>query len=560
MKPKSRPRFDAEALRELAGAKVFARGMDYHRDGLVQILAIEPARVLARVQGTEEYRAVVTGRGTKIGGECSCPAFEDWGFCKHMVAVALTANDADDDAEATGADTLGRIRQHLKAKGVDALVQMILDLAALDLALFRKLELAATITQTDDKTLAKRLTSAIDTATRVRGFVSYEEAPGWASGVDTVLDTLEELASGARAGVALDLAERAIDRIEQAVANIDDSDGHCGGLLEHAREIHLAAATASKPEPVAFARKLFAREIADGYGTFRDATRAYADVLGEVGGAEYRRLATEAWNKLPALQGRRSSSSESRDYGVLQDILDVFAEREGDLEARIALRTKELTSTWHYLQLAEFCLSQGREAEALRRAEDGLFLFEDQRPDERLVFFVADLLAKAGRTGDAEARLWQAFERAPSLELYTRLRKLAGTRGCERAIALLQARAAATAAATRSHYPAELLIRILVDEKRFADAWAAVQAHGASLGTREALAKASEKTHRGEALAVYAERVAALANTGGNPAYAEAAALIARMAGLRSSAEHASYLLQIKTRFRQKRNFMALLK
>jgi hypothetical protein len=87
-----------------------------------------------------------------------------------------------------------------------------------------------------------------------------------------------------------------------------------------------------------------------------------------------------------------------------------------------------------------------------------------------------------------------------------------------------------------------------------------VQAHGASLGTREALAKASEKTHRGEALAVYAERVAALANTGGNPAYAEAAALIARMAGLRSSAEHASYLLQIKTRFRQKRNFMALLK
>ena len=52
-------------------------------------------------------------------------------------------------------------------------------------------------------------------------------------------------------------------------------------------------------------------------------------------------------------------------------ILDFFAERDGDVEARIALRMRDLSSPWDYLQLAEFCLSQGRQDEALRRAEEG---------------------------------------------------------------------------------------------------------------------------------------------------------------------------------------------
>ena len=49
--------------------------------------------MLAQVAGTEDYRTELTGRGEDFDGECSCPAFEDWGFCKHMVATALAAND-----------------------------------------------------------------------------------------------------------------------------------------------------------------------------------------------------------------------------------------------------------------------------------------------------------------------------------------------------------------------------------------------------------------------------------------------------------------------------------
>ncbi len=106
------------------------------------------------------------------------------------------------------------------------------------------------------------------------------------------------------------------------------------------------------------------------------------------------------------------------------------------------MRAKDLSSSWGYLQLAEFCLAQGREAEALRRAEEGLWLFEDDRPDKRLVLFAADLLAKAGRKSDAGTQLRRAFEKAASLALYVRFRKFGGEAARARAVQFLEARLA----------------------------------------------------------------------------------------------------------------------
>ena len=51
MTAESLPRFDIAALKRLAEG-AFPRGEAYHRDGRVEILAIEPTRVLAQVTGT----------------------------------------------------------------------------------------------------------------------------------------------------------------------------------------------------------------------------------------------------------------------------------------------------------------------------------------------------------------------------------------------------------------------------------------------------------------------------------------------------------------------------
>lgn len=553
----TQPRFDRDALLRLAGDKVFARGLAYHRAGQVTILAIEPGRVTARVAGSEDYRAVLTGSGTRIGGECSCPAFEDFGFCKHLVATALTANDSD---PATGDGALERIRHHLRAKDTESLVAMIMDLAERDDLLFRRLDMEAATAADDDKTVLSRLRKAITDATRTGGFVHYREASDWADGVEAVLDHIAGLMPAGRAALALRLIDHALARIEKAVGEIDDSDGHCTCLLNRARDIHLAACRATRPEPVALARDLFAREVEGEWDTFDGAAELYADRLGEAGLAEYRRLATEAWAKIPPLMaGRRAADDFSSDRRRLAGILDFFAERDGDVDTRIGLRAQDLSSPWRYLELARFCLSAGRDEEALRHAEEGLWLFEDDPHDERLVNFVADLHCGAGRNGEAEIVLWRAFDKRPSLDLYQRLRALGGTAARDSAIATLRARLAKSPPQSRWSSPADLLIRVLMAESLFAQAWEAVRLHGATEGLQEALAMASETTHPREALAVYAARIDQLVEAGGNPNYGEACNLVDRMGGLRGVDEQTAHVLDLKVRFKAKRNFMKML-
>ena len=122
----SKARFGIDALRRLVGETTFSRGHEYHRAGYVEILSFGPKRVVAEVAGTENYRTVLTGRG-EDRGDCSCPAFTDRGFCKHMVAAAFAANAAGDGATDEAAGALSRISEHLKAKGAGELVNMILD-------------------------------------------------------------------------------------------------------------------------------------------------------------------------------------------------------------------------------------------------------------------------------------------------------------------------------------------------------------------------------------------------------------------------------------------------
>lgn len=552
------PRFDVETLRSVAGAETLARGQQYFRVGKVQILAIEPLRVLAQVEGSEDYRTEVFGTGKRIHGVCSCPAFAEQDFCKHMVATALAANAAGSGPKAQGVGTLSRIREHLRGKEVEALVDMIVDLAERDPDLRRKLDMAASVVQADDKALEKRLRKAIDDASLTDYFIGHREVSDWANAIHAIFDTLTELVAAGRARLALSMVERAIDRLEQSYEDVDDEAGQYSALLERARDIHLEAAGAARPEPVQFARELFVRETESDHGEFNGAASLYADVLGDQGLAEYRRLATAAWEKLPPYTREMQERREFHgNYHGPQAILDFFAERDGDIEARIALRMKNLSTPQSYLQLAEFCSEQGREAEALGWAEEGLRVFGD-RADQRLIAFAIGLLAKAGRSEEAEAHLLRAFERAPSIDLYERLCKLGGEAARQRALNILETRLA-TEKPSQWHHPADLLVRILTHDKTFDAAWETVRKHGASLDVREALARKSEATHPQEALRTYTERVDDLANAGGNPAYAGAAKLVAQMATLRSPAEQAAHLAALKVRYRLKRNLMKLL-
>lgn len=66
--------------------------MAYERGGNVVSVVESPAGVVALVQGSrpQPYRVELTTDGPFVDAECVCPAFDDEGTCKHVVAVVLT--------------------------------------------------------------------------------------------------------------------------------------------------------------------------------------------------------------------------------------------------------------------------------------------------------------------------------------------------------------------------------------------------------------------------------------------------------------------------------------
>lgn len=141
--------FDEAQLYELAGDKVFARGQGYADHGHVALLSVNDGSILAAVFGTSDYTVWLKRSGSEISGHCSCPAYEDSGFCKHMVATALVANEIIRQDEEFP-DRVGEIAGSLAQLDRSQLEKLLLEMVASDWRALRSLCLALDFDWEDD--------------------------------------------------------------------------------------------------------------------------------------------------------------------------------------------------------------------------------------------------------------------------------------------------------------------------------------------------------------------------------------------------------------------------
>jgi len=84
-------RLNKEEIRKLIQEPYFSRGEKYFKGGMIKIIAMSEDSVKARAVGSCVYNIKLTIKSSKLNGTCSCPAFYDYGPCKHMAAVGLAA-------------------------------------------------------------------------------------------------------------------------------------------------------------------------------------------------------------------------------------------------------------------------------------------------------------------------------------------------------------------------------------------------------------------------------------------------------------------------------------
>lgn len=613
---------DKEFLRDLAGPRSYERGVGYAAEGYVHSITEYKGKLVATITGTHDYQVKLWVERGELESDCTCPMGEMGEFCKHCVATALVWAD---EAKSSGhgrsekkigsgskagarTGTLDDARAHLERQSKESLIELLLEHALEDKSLRERLLLDAARSNPAGLDL-ETYRCAIKDAVKPGGFVDYYEAGAYAHGIRKVTQELHGLLRDGHAASCIDLAEYALKQVERALGHIDDSDGHMSVVIEDLEMLHLEACKQAKPDGIKLAQRLFKWEMESQWNVFDSAAETYRDILGEEGLTEYRRLAKAEWEKVPQLSPPESKKTKQGDkqrgYPVIHvltaemlesardssrryrisSIMETLARMSNDVEALVKVRSRDLSSAYYFLQIAEIYREVKQYDKALEWAERGAQAFPENT-DSRLREFLADEYHRRHRHTEAVEQIWKVYADEPELETYQQLKahvtRAAGkvkhkqkegwNRWRERALAHLRSLLdeSRRGAKKRDGFPSwhgasdnSKLVEIHLWEKDIDAALAAAEGHGCSDDLWMKLAEELEESRPAEALQIYRESIEPLIDRKNNQAYKEAVTRISKIGKLMEqtgrAAEFLEYVSELRARHKPKRNFIKLL-
>jgi uncharacterized Zn finger protein len=564
-------------LKQLAGTTAFQRGEEYYASGFVERLLTADQKVSARVAGTETYRVELSDKNDDLSHNCTCPRAADGYFCKHCVAVGLAWLAGQQAEGAVGQsktkkkrrDPWQEIRDYLTQQTPEVLIALVLEAAQRDDRLYRSLALKAERAGAGSN-VQQIFRKAINKATRVHGFVDWREAGGFAGDLEQLVESLEELLTPDSAGMLVELLEYAIERVEDAMQNIDDSNGEVGSLEDALGDLHIKACELARPDPEALAERLFRMEMTLPMGICSFSAATYSHVLGEQGLRRYRELASVEWEKIKPKKG--GDRYEDHRWRITR-IMESLAEASGDVEGLVAIKAQDLSFAHHYLTIAEIWTKAVQDDKALEWAERGLQAFPNAT-DNRLRDFLVSAYLPLKRNGEALQLTWVQFEERATLEHYQKLHKVAKQLGVwpdqrERALAWVAEVIARNAAVTDRWNPKPstpnytLRVAIALWENDLDATWTAVNAGVCNRDQLIELAGKLEPKRGNDAIALYRRIIPVIIEQTNNTAYADAVKLIRKVGVIMNAQERnrdfGYYLAELRMRFKPKRNFIKLL-
>jgi hypothetical protein len=571
------------AIQKLADTGSLSRGMAYFHDGAVGLLDADEYEVRASVKGTQRYRVRLTaGSDGELEYECDCPVGDDGTFCKHAVAVALSwlENAGEEVFEPSENESAKprkkrkthdeQIREYLETLDEIALRGWLIEAADRDRGIRDKLLFSAKAAARGD---VASLKSVVRQATRASGFVDWREAGDYA-------DRLADLAQMLEARVAdgdpklVNIIEQAIAQAEDALGNIDDSDGSVMPAIMELREVHERACNNLNLDPVALAERLFRFQTTGDWDTFHSVLPSYQRALGQSGFERYRELVEAAWKRFPALGPEAFRTHFDSGRHRVEHAMEELAALSGDVDALVAVKAHNLSSPHAFLELAGILKHHGRHDEALAWAEKGIAAFGSERLDDFVKFCIDEHL----RRDDAdtvESLAWQRFVRQPGSDAHFELVHVAKrigradeltTRALQHLWQLVRTEEAPNAKRLPSWQPPVrgALVAIHLCQKEAEKAWEAFCGGPVDIRLWDKVAAVRGMTHPEEAVALYKKLLPHVVTAGTRGAqYGEAFEIVKAIQELRAAQKQNALfgqeLADLRITWKAKRNFMKLL-
>jgi uncharacterized Zn finger protein len=310
------------------------------------------------------------------------------------------------------------------------------------------------------------------------------------------------------------------------------------------------------------------------FDSFYDSLNKYQDVFGETGCAHYRVPAEKQWEEIKPVNAndKNRTADNGRRFRITK-IMETLANMSGDINALVAIKSRDLSMPYHYLSIAEIFQKAGKIEHALEWAEKGLKEFPG-RQDNRVRDFLASEYIKCERTAEAEQLVWVQFEEKPELAQFCKLHDLGKNLGNwtalrERALSSLENTVVIKANTITRWHPQPTQpdwsqwIEIAIWENDLETAWQFSHMGNCSRRTLLSLAEKLEKHQPNNAANLYYKIIPSIVDETNNQAYLEAVRYLEKLGvifrALDKTQELAKFVESLRIRFKAKRNFIKLL-
>jgi uncharacterized Zn finger protein len=571
------------AIQELADARTFARGMAYFHGGAVGLLDNDEYEARASVQGTQRYRVrLAAAPHGELDYECDCPVGDEGIFCKHAVAVALSwlENTGEEVFERSEKESVKprkkrktygeQIREYLDTLSEDALRKWLMEAADRDPGIRDKLLFSAKAGAGSD---VSSLKSVVRQATKVSGFVDWRGVGDYANRLGDLVQILDARIGDGNPKL-IELIEDAIAQAENALGQIDDSNGAVMPVIMQLRGVHERACNHLGPDPVALAERIFRFQTTGDWDTFHSVLPGYERALGEPGLAHYRQLVEAAWNQFPALGPKAFRTHFDSDRYRAEHAMEELTALSGDVDGLVTVKSRNLSSPHAFLELAKVLQRHGRHDDALKWAEKGIAAFPDERLDDLVKFCIAEHLRR-GDAGRVESLAWQRFVRQPGSDAYFELVGVVKRIGRADILAakamnhlwqLVRAEEAPGTKPLPGWQPPlrSALVSIHLREKNAERTWETFCGGSVDVRLWDKVAAVRGMTHPEEGVMLYKKLLPHVVNAGTRGAqYSAAFEIVKAVQELRTAGSQDDVfkqeLVELRLTWRAKRNFMKLL-
>ena len=352
---------DQSTLTRLAGKGAYARGVDLYEDGAVLSINAKTnakgSQISAEVQGTHRYYVRLQITDQILDGHCDCPASENFDFCKHCVAAALSYSDKiAQKGELKNAPDIERIKAYIDQLPEQQLKDSLIQLIAEDNLLINKWALKAdsAFGSIDPKQLKKQITKALP----YRSYWEYAKVRKYFRDAENALEPILEVMSALDSQTVFSLATYMSERLNRLLEGMDDSGGYRFDLEV---QIHEILTTSFKQLPWTAKKKsaflIKAHQDRMDIGIFPHIPTDFLDSGDtEVSKLFYQEIEKQ-WNALPNL----NPQSAWEDEGIYHDLLSLLLKPNGlpcGITREIELRAKMAIDTRDYLALVKLNLSR----------------------------------------------------------------------------------------------------------------------------------------------------------------------------------------------------------